>query len=266
MTLHKSGDKVKVVTKDETIEGILMPNEETDSVVVKLDNGYNVGIDKDKIKKITVIGTKKQKKETKKGLKQKKGLKKIVILHTGGTIASKVDYETGGVIAQFSAADLIEMVPELENIANIDTELVANMMSEDMVWSDYQKLAAAIKKHVGKCDGIIIGHGTDTLTYTSAALSFMLEKINIPVILVGSQRSSDRGSSDSASNLICAVEFIAKSDFIGVAICMHNSTSDDKCDILPACKTRKMHTSRRDAFKAVNDTPIALIDYEKRKI
>jgi len=140
-------------------------------------------------------------------------------------------------------------------------------MSEDIHFSDYQRLSDSIRKHAKKgAHGIIIGHGTDTLTYTAAALSFMFEKINIPVLIVGSQRSSDRGSSDAASNLICAVEFITKSDFVGVAICMHNSTNDDKCAILPACKTRKMHTSRRDSFKAINDTPIALVDYEKRKI
>ena len=280
----KPGDRVKVVTKDETaegtekskisgtlqkqvFEGTLMPNEETNSVVIKLDNGYNVGIDNKKVKKIEIIESKKEKKETKKKIKEITGLKKIVILHTGGTIASKVDYETGAVTAKFSAEDLIGLFPELGEMANVETELVANMMSEDMNFADYRKLADSIRKHAKKrVDGVIIGHGTDTLTYTAAALSFMFEKINIPVLIVGSQRSSDRGSSDAASNLICAAQFITKSDFIGVAICMHNSTNDDKCAILPACKTRKMHTSRRDSFKAINDTPIALVDYEKRKI
>ena len=159
------------------------------------------------------------------------------------------------------------MFPELGNIANIETELVANMMSEDIMFSDYQKLANAIKKHTESgADGIIIGHGTDTLAYTAAALSFMFEEINIPVLVVGSQRSTDRGSTDGAMNLICAAQFISKSDFTGVAVCMHNSSQDHKCAILPGTKTRKMHTSRRDAFKAINDSPIALIDYKTRKI
>jgi len=128
-------------------------------------------------------------------------------------------------------------------------------------------MAEAIKKHAKKkIAGIIIGHGTDTLGYTAAALSFMFEKINIPVLLVGSQRSSDRGSTDATQNLICAAEFIIKTKFVGVAVCMHNSASDDVCAILPATKTRKMHTSRRDAFKAINDSPIALVDYNKRTV
>ncbi len=141
------------------------------------------------------------------------------------------------------------------------------MMSEDMMFSDYQKLAKAISKHIKEgADGIIIGHGTDTLTHTSAALAFMFEKINIPVLIVGAQRSSDRGSSDAAVNLICAAQFIAESDFAGIAVCMHNSSQDDKCAVLPATKTRKMHTSRRDAFKAISDVPVALVDFKTRKI
>jgi glutamyl-tRNA(Gln) amidotransferase subunit D len=111
-----------------------------------------------------------------------------------------------------------------------------------------------------------LGHGTDTLTFTAAALAFIFEKINIPVLIVGSQRSTDRGSTDGAMNLICAAEFITKTDFTGVAICMHNSSNDNKCAILPATKTRKMHTSRRDDFKAINHTPIALVDFKTRKI
>jgi glutamyl-tRNA(Gln) amidotransferase subunit D len=67
-------------------------------------------------------------------------------------------------------------------------------------------------------------------------------------------------------NLVCASEFIAKTDFVGVAMCMHESTGDNNCAILPACKTRKLHTSRRDAFKPVNDTIIARINYNTREI
>jgi len=258
----KPGDKVKITTKDDTYEGILMP-EADNSVFVKLDSGYNVGIDKKKVKKIEVTGKMKTAKETKQKIKPKKGLKKIVILHTGGTIASKVDYTSGGVTAKFSAEDLVEMVPSITEYGNIETELVANMMSEDMMFSDHQKIAKAIKKHAEKgADGIIIGHGTDTLGYTAASLSFMFEEINIPVLVVGSQRSSDRGSSDAAMNLVCAAKFIAETDYCGVAVCLHHDSSDDYCAIVPGTKARKMHTSRRDAFKAINSEPIAIVAYK----
>jgi glutamyl-tRNA(Gln) amidotransferase subunit D len=245
----REGDTVRIKTAKEVIEGVLMPSSEADIVVIKLKNGYNVGIDKHKIKSMKTVEKHKETKGKKKEIKEKKGLPTIMILGTGGTIASKVDYSTGGVIAKFTPSDLLELMPELGEIANIKTELVANMMSEDMMFSDYQKIAATIKKHANKVDGIIIGHGTDTLAHTAAALAFMFEKINIPVIIVGSQRSTDRGSSDGSINLICAAEFIAKSDFAGVAICLHDKSEDNQSAILPATKTRKMHASRRDAFK-----------------
>jgi len=260
------GDKIQITTKKDTISGLFMPSKDN-TIIIKLNTGYNIGIDKKNIKKIKLLEKNKPKKQKNTKIKKNSKLLTITILHTGGTIASKVDYETGGVTAKFTAKDLLEMFPGLGKIANINTELVSNMMSEDMLFSDYQKLASAVEKHAKKgVNGIIIGHGTDTLAYTAAALSFMFEKINIPVILVGSQRSSDRGSSDANLNLICAARFIAESDFKGVAICMHNSMSDDKCAILPATKTRKLHTSRRDAFQVVNDTPIALIDPKSSKI
>ncbi|MDP6139373.1 MAG: asparaginase domain-containing protein, partial [Candidatus Woesearchaeota archaeon] len=227
----KAGDRVKVVTSDEIKEGILMPNNETDSVVIKLDNGYNIGIEKKNVKEIKVTEKYKSKETvTKKEAKKDSKKPTITILHTGGTIASKVNYETGGVISQFSPAELIEMFPEIKKTANFDSKLIEQMFSEDMRFEHYKTIANAVKKELQKnTDGIIITHGTDTLGYSAAALSFILENINIPVILVGAQRSSDRGSSDAAMNLVCASEFIAKTDFIGVAICMHESTGDNNC-------------------------------------
>lgn len=262
------GDYVEVKTNIELMQGILMPSNQEDVVIIKLDNGYNLGVERKDVLSMRLIKQKEVIKEIPKTSPEKKnGLKNIVVLHTGGTIASKVDYKTGGVTAQFSAADLIEMVPELQNVANVDAELVANMMSEDIAFDEYKQMIAAIEKNLkNKIDGIIIGHGTDTLGYTSAALSFAFEKINIPVLIVGSQRSSDRGSSDAAMNLLCAAKFIANSDFVGIAVCMHHNSGDDYCAILPGTKTRKMHTSRRDAFKAINDSPIALVNYNGEEI
>jgi len=264
----KPGDRIKITAKDEIKEGILMPNEETESIVIKLDNGYNIGIGKKKVKEIKVI-EKYTLKETspKKDIKTDTKKKTISILHTGGTIASKVDYRTGGVIARFTPEEILAMFPELKEIANIRSRLVANMFSEDMRFKHYTVMCKAIEEEINHgVDGVILTHGTDTLGYSAAALSFALENIHIPVILVGSQRSSDRGSSDAAVNLICAANFITKTDFAGVAICMHESTSDNNCLIMPACKTRKMHTSRRDAFKVVNDKAIARINYDTGRI
>ncbi len=255
----KSGDYVEIKTSSDSFKGVLMPDSVSGKLVLKLDSGYNMGIDKKKIKskKIIKSGAKKASKVTK--VKQGSKLPKILILHTGGTIASKVSYKTGGVIAKFSPEELLELIPELKKIANIETKQVSNIFSEDMGFKDYNNIAREIKKAKG-VDGVIITHGTDTMHYTSAALSFMLDDLGFPVIFVGSQRSSDRGSSDAGMNMICAAQFIAKSDFSGVGLCMHSSMDDKACWILPGLKSRKFHSSRRDAFQAVNAKPFALVD------
>ncbi|MCX6707056.1 MAG: Glu-tRNA(Gln) amidotransferase subunit GatD [Candidatus Woesearchaeota archaeon] len=262
-----AGDRVKVFHEKKETEGILMPSESADSIFIKLDNGYNVGIDRKKINEIKVIEKGKSNAVRKAEVKNNPKLPTISILHTGGTIASKVDYRTGGVYTAFSPSDLIMLFPELNDIANLESELISNMWSDDLRFAHFAIMAKVIEKHVKKgVDGIIIGMGTDNLAVGAAALAFILEKVPVPVIIVGAQRSSDRGSSDAGMNLICAANFIANSDFAGVAICMHGKAGDDRCLILPACKTRKLHASRRDAFKAVNDAPIASIDYKTKKI
>lgn len=267
MIMANPGDRVKVEAKEKVVEGIYMPNSNEKIVFVKLDSGYNVGIERKNIKNIKVIEKYMEKKEKTAKAKINKKLPTISILHTGGTIASKVDYRTGGVVARFSPEELLAMFPELKEIANIKSRLIANMWSDDMRFNHYNKMAREVQKELKEgIEGIIITHGTDTMHYSSAALSFALEGLPVPVILVGAQRSSDRGSSDAGVNLICAADFIAKTDFAGVAVCMHESMEDKNCLILPACKTRKLHTSRRDAFKPVNDKAIAIVNYREKKI
>ena len=258
----KKGDFVEIKTSYGDFLGRLMPSKK-DVLMLKLKNGYNIGINKKDIREEIVLRQHKEVKKTeKKELKEKKGLKKISILLTGGTISSAVDYNTGGVKAKFSSEELISMFPELNNMANIKSRLIQNMWSDDLRFKHFEVIARAIEKEVKeKVDGVIIGIGTDNLAVASAALSFIVEESNIPIILVGAQRSSDRGSSDAGMNLICATHFIIDTDFKGVAICMHESMSDDDCLILPACKTVKLHTSRRDAFKAINVEAIAKVNY-----
>ncbi|MBS3145559.1 Glu-tRNA(Gln) amidotransferase subunit GatD [Candidatus Woesearchaeota archaeon] len=264
--MSKEGDIVEVIKSDNSkIKGILMHSHSKDSNVVKLSSGYNLAINKNKIKNITILKKLSKNKKEKIKIKHKKGLKTVAVLHTGGTIASEVDYETGAVTPRFSPEELIEMFPEIEEIINVKSRLIANISSEDMNFSHYNLLAKEIEKEVKeKVDGIIITHGTDTMHYTSAALSFILENLDIPVVLVGSQRSSDRGSTDAKINLISAARFIAETDFSEVTICMHENMEDKTCLIFPACKVRKMHTSRRDAFKTVNVKPWARVHYKDR--
>ncbi|MFH0936587.1 MAG: Glu-tRNA(Gln) amidotransferase subunit GatD [Candidatus Woesearchaeota archaeon] len=263
----KEGDLIEITTSTQKSQGTLMQSP-SQNLVIKLKNGYNLSMDKKDIKNITLIKKEEEQKEKKYSeIKINKNLPIISILHTGGTIASKVDYKTGAVGAKFSPQDLLEMFPELKDIANFRAKLVRKMWSDDLRFKHIFILAKEIKNEIkNNVDGIIIGIGTDNLAVASAALSFALESCPIPVILVGAQRSSDRGSSDAAINLICAANFITKTDFAGVAICMHENMEDNNCLILPACKTRKLHTSRRDAFRPVNDKPIAKVNYYTKQI
>ena len=264
--MFKQGEIVEISTNTQVFKGVFI-KEEKDFLVVKLDSGYNIGVAKRNIKDKKSVGKVKKEKEKQEKEKQDPKLPNISILHTGGTIASKVDYTTGAVIAKFTESDILKLFPEIKKLANIKSKLVRNMQSEMIRFAHYNILAKAVKEEAEKgADGIIVTQGTDTLHQTSAALAFALEGIGIPVLIVGSQRSSDRGSTDSAMNLVSATNFIVNSDFAGVGICMHENPDDDTCLILPACKTRKMHTSRRDAFRPINANPIARINVEKKEI
>ena len=261
------GDRVQIKTKKSTEEGVLIPSSEKNVVLIKLDNGYNLGFEKKDITSTKLLKKSTELKLPKQKITFNKSLPTVAILHTGGTIASKVDYRTGGVTTDFSPEELISLFPELKDIANIESELISQMWSDDLRFAHFPLIAHAIEKYVKKgVKGIIVGIGTDNLAVASAALSFIVESSPVPIVFVGSQRSSDRGSSDAGMNLICAAEFVSKSDFGGVGVCMHTSAHDRDCVILPGTKTAKLHSSRRDAFKVVNEDPIATIDYKTRKI
>ncbi|MBU2634116.1 MAG: Glu-tRNA(Gln) amidotransferase subunit GatD [Nanoarchaeota archaeon] len=252
------GDLIEIQT-DKTFNGTYLPSKKGETTI-KLSSGYNTTFNNKKIIKTKLIKEYKPKKEKTKLIKTKNNLPLISILHVGGTISSKVDYETGAVSPKFSAEELLSLFPEINSLANIKSKQISNIFSENIRFKHYNLIAKEIQKEINtKTSAIIITHGTDTLAYTSAALSFMLEDLSIPVILVGSQRSSDRPSSDNYLNLISAIKFVTKTDFADVAICMHASMDDKSCNILPALKTKKLHSTRRDAFKSINTKPIAIV-------
>lgn len=261
------GDLISVKTNDYSLKGFFIRNPDENILVIKLKSGYNIGIDKKNIKEIKLLEKFKKKVSNVEKKIQKKNLPKICLIHTGGTIASKVDYKTGGVIAKISESELLELYPELEDFVSIRTIKLFNLQSEMMRFHHFNEMIKCVVKEANSgIDGIIISHGTDFMHYSSAALSFALNDLGIPVLFVGSQRSSDRGSTDARLNLLSAAFFIANSDFSGVGLCMHESISDSSCFILPGLKSRKMHTSRRDAFRPINSNAIARIDYQEGKI
>ncbi len=258
-------DKISIKKGSRIYQGLLMDRYESgdpNCIVIKLDNGYNIGIEFDKNTKIEKLEDKKKIKVDTLDVSPKKDKKKknISILATGGTIASKIDYRTGGVSSAFSAEEIISAVPEIKDIANIKGKLITQLFSEDINPSHYTKLANEIKKEIDSgADGIVVTHGTDTLHYTACALSFIFQDLNIPIVLVGAQRSSDRGSSDAAINLIHATK-VASSNISEVCVVMHATPNDTYSFIHKATKVRKMHTSRRDAFKSINIPPLGKVD------
>ncbi|HUS74375.1 MAG TPA: Glu-tRNA(Gln) amidotransferase subunit GatD [Methanothrix sp.] len=260
------GDRISAERNGTSYEGVLMPSRREGYVVIKLDNGYNIGLNTAK-SKITLVHKRQESQLLHKDrpLQMREGFPQVSILSTGGTIASKVDYRTGAVTSQFSAGEIISAIPELEEIANYRARVIYQILSENMRAEYWIKLAQSVAEEISAgAKGVIITHGTDTMMYTAAALSFML-KTPVPVVLVGSQRSSDRPSSDASMNAVCAAT-VAISDIAEVCLLMHGTTSDDYCSIHRGTRVRKMHTSRRDAFQSINQAPLGQVDYLSRKI
>jgi glutamyl-tRNA(Gln) amidotransferase subunit D len=230
--------------------------------VVKLDSGYNIGVPPDSchfISRAEPVIVKQQE------VLQNTSLPNLAIVSTGGTIASRIDYRTGSVTSQFNANDILTAIPELKEIANYRTVPLATILSENMTPAIWQELAREVYKEIqGGATGVIVTHGTDTMGYSAAALSFMID-IPVPVIFVGSQRSAYRPSSDNAMNAVCAAA-AATSELGEVAVVMHATTSDDACSIHRGTRVRKMHTSRRDAFRSIDIAPIGEVAYPSRKV
>jgi len=262
------GQHLTFTHKGHTLKGVIL-NEDGGRLLIKLDSGYNISLRRDELKNAKELTVEPKRKSARPERKPAPGLPKVALLHTGGTIASRVDYDTGAVIAQYTAEDILNLYPELLDIAALSCTLVSNIQSEMMRFAHWNLLAEAVDKAVkAGAQGIIITHGTDMLHMTSAALSFALPNLSVPVILVGSQRSSDRPSSDAVTNMFCAASFIAAEgkSFAGVGLCMHEGIANDDCVILPGTRCRKMHTSRRDAFKAINDIAYARITYPSLQV
>jgi len=262
------GAVIKIATDGDLFEGTLMPRYELADdkhIVIKLKNGYNVGIRISPNIKIERVGVGTVPAFVPPPLpKERPGLPEVAVISTGGTIASRVDYRTGAVHPAISASDLYSVVPELSEIAKVRAEVLFSLYSENIQAKHWTKMAETTASYIrGGVNGVVICHGTDTMAYTSAALSFALQNLPVPVVLVGSQRSSDRPSSDAAMNLINAVVAAGNAPLAEVVIGMHESPSDTATLLHRGTKVRKCHTSRRDAFRSINVCPLARIEAGK---
>ena len=261
------GDKAELKTKDKTWTGHILESHDSEVILLKLKSGYNIGIRESEILHAKVLEKSKETKKEKISLTQKKTLPNIAMIVTGGTISARLDPKTGGT-TWTTVDDLFKIAPEIQDICNITKiERPFLIASEDMEFNHYKKIAQLAEKLLNNPDihGLIITHGTDFLHYTAEAIAFSLRNLNKPVAVTYSQRSIDRGSTDAHLNLICAAKY-AISDIAEVALIGHKDLNDQACLAMPATKTRKMHTSRRDAFQVINDEPIAEITKKELKI
>lgn len=271
---------VDIVTDESTFTGIILPRSETADehhIVLKLRSGYNTGISASKITDIKILGRKEAHYQIpEKEFPYDPKLPKVKLFGTGGTIASRLDYRTGAVIPAFSPGELYGSVPELADICNLETEKLYGVFSENMGPEQWRGTAEAIGREIEKgVQGIVIGHGTDTMHHTAAILSYMVQNSPVPIVMVGSQRSSDRPSSDAALNLMHSVKAAAESDIAEVMVCMFGPTSDAYGLLHYGTRVRKMHSSYRSTFRTIGEIPIAMVstskitplryDYQKRR-
>ncbi|MDA8680179.1 Glu-tRNA(Gln) amidotransferase subunit GatD [Euryarchaeota archaeon] len=279
-----AGQRVKLEVETRNgqtyIEGVVLHPAAKNHLTVKLVNGYNASYPLNEVTSVELLPTQSPPAATN-APKQERvtndALPRIRILHTGGTIASKVDYTTGAVVARFEPEEMIASLPELAQIANIEAVKLGNMFSDDIRPQHWNIMIQASKQAFDDgCDGVVVTHGTDTLHISSAAMSFAWggkgEVAPGRIAFVGSQRSSDRGSSDAAENLLSAVHWAANGPQPcgdagdGVVLVMHSTNNDGKCAVYPGTGVRKMHSSRRDAFQPVNCEALAHVTIDNGEL
>jgi glutamyl-tRNA(Gln) amidotransferase subunit D len=257
--------EVTLETTRGTFSGLLLPRSETSDelhLVLKLSSGYNVGIRHDTVRSISKTGYREANyKIPEREFPTTPDNPRVKLFGTGGTIASRLDYRTGAVIPAFTPGELYGSVPELADLCNLETEKIFGVFSENMGPEQYLELAERTGQAIADgYDGIVIGHGTDTMHHTAAALSFMVQDPPVPIVMVGSQRSSDRPSSDAALNLINATGTAARGPIAEVMVCMFGPTSDRYNLLHLGTRVRKMHSSYRSTFRTIGDIPLAMVE------
>ncbi len=267
------GDEIKIILNSgEELEGNYIPSNDKEFLTIKLESGYNQSIKIKNIKSQDLIESQKTKNKKPQKIEQDESFPLIMMINIGLTIVSKIDYVTGAVGSNVNPDEILDGIPELSKLCRIETQLLSNVYSANIRFGHYNLIANAILDAIDKnVTGIIISHGTDTLHYTTAAISFILQNIKIPIVFVASQRSTDRPSSDGAQNVIAAVKFIVdqqnKNDsHTGIFLSMHESSNTGICTIFSGLNLRKMHSSRRDAFKQINSLPVAKVNLKSDNI
>ena len=177
--------------------------------------------------------------------------KNILLIATGGTIASKKTEE--GLAPQITSEELLGYVPEIKEFCNVDTLQLLNIDSTNIQPEYWILMAEAIEKNYEKYDGFVISHGTDTMSYTSAALSYFIQNLDKPVIVTGAQKPINVDITDAKKNLLDSFRFAAEKDVCGVYLVF-----DGKAIV--GTRARKVKSKSYSAFESINFPVAARID------
>ena len=181
-------------------------------------------------------------------------MKKILLISTGGTIASIPTNE--GLTPKINSKKLLEYLNFTKLDFEIDTVNLLNVDSTDMQPEHWLKIKDEIKNNYEKYDGFVITHGTDTMAYTASALSYLIQNSQKPIVLTGSQKSIDMHITDAKNNLLNSLLYASKSSSKGVSIVF-----DGK--VIAGTRARKERTKSFDAFASVNFPFLAIMQDEK---
>ena len=176
--------------------------------------------------------------------------RRVLILCTGGTIASRAG--RSGLTPVIAASELLSYVPELTEKVGIDAVDVCRVDSTDMTPSHWIRIVEAIRDSYGAYDGFVVCHGTDTMAYTSAALSYMIQNARKPVVITGSQKPIDIPGSDARANLTDAVVYASDPQSEGVCIVFGGS-------VIAGTRAKKTRARSFNAFSSINYPYLASI-------
>ena len=177
--------------------------------------------------------------------------KNILLIATGGTIASKNTED--GLAPQITSQELLEYVPEIKEYCNVEALQLLNIDSTNIQPEYWVLMTEAIEKNYNKYDGFVISHGTDTMSYTSAALSYLIQNLDKPVIITGSQKPINADITDAKKNLLDSFRFAAEKDVSGVYLVF-----DGKAIV--GTRARKIKSKSYSAFESINFPVAAIID------
>ena len=171
-------------------------------------------------------------------------MKKILLLATGGTIASRPT-AAGGLAPAITSEELLACVPELADLCEVSAVQVFNLDSTNVGPAQWQSIVRCIKENYDACDGFVIAHGTDTMAYTAAALSYMVQNSAKPVVLTGSQKSIYNRDTDARNNLYRAFVYAVSDGAWGVQLVFDNK-------VILGTRARKTRTRSFNAFSSID--------------